>query len=184
MKPEECILFSGAAGGAEAEFGSCAERHGVQEVNFSFDGHNDARKRGVRVLTSEELRQGEVSLDYVGKLMGRLYPNTPYFRHVFQTLWHQVNNGQEIYVVGTILKNGTVKGGTGWGAEFAKLCNKPVFVFDQARGGWHRWNGHEWTDVAEPVIQHAHFAGTGTRFLEDAGRQAIRELFTRSFGAA
>ena len=25
----------------------------------------------------------------------------------------------------------TVKGGTGWGAEFAKLCNKPLFVFDQ-----------------------------------------------------
>ena len=27
----------------------------------------------------------------------------------------------------------TVRGGTGWGAEFAKLCNKPLFVFDQAK---------------------------------------------------
>ena len=182
MERSECILYSGAAGGAEAEFGAVAERYGIQEVNFSFEGHKEARNRGVRVLTPEELRQGEVSLDYVGKLMGRLYPNTPYFRHVFQTIWHQVNHGQEVFVVGTILSNGTVKGGTGWGAEFAKLCNKPVYVFDQTRGGWHRWNGHEWAEAADPVIAHPHFAGTGTRFLEDAGRDAIRALFARTFG--
>ena len=28
MKPEDCILFSGAAKGAEAAFGAAAERHG------------------------------------------------------------------------------------------------------------------------------------------------------------
>ena len=31
MKPNECILFSGGAAGAEAEFGSCAERHGIEK---------------------------------------------------------------------------------------------------------------------------------------------------------
>jgi hypothetical protein len=35
MKPADCILFSGGAAGAEAEFGACAERHGVEEVNFT-----------------------------------------------------------------------------------------------------------------------------------------------------
>ena len=39
MKPADCILFSGGAPGAEARFGDCAERHGVEEVNFTFDGH-------------------------------------------------------------------------------------------------------------------------------------------------
>ena len=42
MKPADCILFSGGAPGAEAAFGACAERHGVEEVNFTFDGHNMA----------------------------------------------------------------------------------------------------------------------------------------------
>ena len=51
MKAEDCILFSGAAGGAEAAFGAAAERHGVAEVNFTFDGHKDTRTRGIRVLT-------------------------------------------------------------------------------------------------------------------------------------
>ena len=46
MKKEDFILFSGAAPGAEAEFGACAERHGIEEVNFTFDGHTEARRRG------------------------------------------------------------------------------------------------------------------------------------------
>ena len=51
------------------------------------------------------------------------------------------NNGQEICVVGTVLDDGTVQGGTGWGAEFAKLCNKLLCVFDQEKFGWFRWTG-------------------------------------------
>ncbi|HEV8375117.1 MAG TPA: hypothetical protein VGR38_02655, partial [Candidatus Polarisedimenticolia bacterium] len=62
MNREDCILYSGAAQGAEAAFGAAAERHGVAEVNFTFEGHNDARQRGIRVLTAQELLQGDVSL--------------------------------------------------------------------------------------------------------------------------
>src|SRR6058998_198689 len=67
MKAEECILFSGAANGAEAAFGAAAQRHGVAEVNFTFEGHNDARTRGIRVLTEPELKQGDVNLHYVSR---------------------------------------------------------------------------------------------------------------------
>ena len=60
--------------GAEAEFGACAERHGIEEVNFTFEGHNIARRRGgVRVLNHEELQHGDVSLEYVSRLMHRRY---------------------------------------------------------------------------------------------------------------
>jgi len=177
---DECILFSGAAQGAEAAFGEAAEGHGIQEVNFTFDGHSDARSRGIRVLTSEELRHGDVSLSYVSRLMHRKYPDTPLFRKVLQSIWHQVNNAQEVYVVGTVLADGTVQGGTGWGAEFAKLCNKPLFVFDQDRNGWLAWTGADWTS-GDPTIDHPHFCGTGTRFLRDNGQAALEALFARSF---
>ena len=182
MKTEDCVLFSGAANGAESEFGAAAEHHGIDEVNFTFERHNDARTRGIRVLTHEELKHGDVSLSYVSNLMHRRYPDTPLFKKVLQSIWHQVNNGQEIYVVGKILDDGTVKGGTGWGAEFAKLCNKPLYVFDQSHDGWSRWAGDAWEKEPSPVITHPHFTGTGTRFLEDNGRRAISELFDRSFG--
>ena len=36
MNPEDCILFSGAAKGAEAAFGAAAERHGIDEVTLAY----------------------------------------------------------------------------------------------------------------------------------------------------
>src|SRR5947208_3696171 len=117
MTPSDSILFSGGAPGAEAEFGIEAERRGIDEVNFTFDGHTIARHRGVRVLNHEELQAGDVSLEYVSRLMHRRFSDSPTIRKVLQTLWYQVNNGQEIYVIGAILDDGTVRGGTvvgGW----------------------------------------------------------------------
>jgi hypothetical protein len=184
VKREDAILFSGGAQGAEAEFGSAAERLGIEEVTFSFAGHRPVRARGLRVLNHEELRAGEVSLTYVARLMNRRYPDTPTFRKILQSIWYQVNNGQEVYVVGTIEPDNTVRGGTGWGAEFAKLCNKPLFVFDQRKDGWFEWDENDWRPRAGadlPEIQHVHITGTGTRFLEDNGRAAIHSLFDRSF---
>jgi hypothetical protein len=184
MNPADCILFSGAAAGAEAAFGTCAERHGIEEVNFTFDGHTEVRRRGMRVLNHEELQAGDVSLEYVSRLMNRRYAEGVTIRKVLQTLWYQVNSGQEIYVIGTILADNTVRGGTGWGAEFAKLCNKPLHVFDQDKDRWFKWSGTAWhalDTAAAPVIAHSHFTGTGTRNLQPNGRQAIEQLFDRSF---
>lgn len=182
MNKSDFILFSGAAPGAEAEFGASAERHGIEEVNFTFDGHTEARRRGIRVLNHEELQAGDVSLEYVSRLMNRRYTEGPVIRKILQTLWYQVNHGQEIYIIGTIQQDKTVRGGTGWGAEFAKLCNKPLFVFDQDRNGWFRWTGNDWSSVAEtPAITHPHFTGTGTRQIRDNGKRAIEDLFTKSF---
>src|ERR671914_3126385 len=102
MKREDVILFSGGAPGAEAEFGASAERHGIEEVNFTFDGHTIARTRGVRMLNHKELQAGDVSLEYVSRLMHRRYTDSPTIRKVLQTMWYQVNSGQEIWVVGAI----------------------------------------------------------------------------------
>ena len=186
MRASDCILFSGGAPGAEAAFGECAERHGIEEVNFTFDGHSIDRHRGVRVLNHEELLVGDVSLEYVSRLMHRRYTDSPTLRRVLQTLWYQVNSGQEIYVIGAIQSDDTVRGGTGWGAEFAKLCNKPLFVFDQDKSRWCRWTGTSWESFAAakaPVITHPHFTGTGTRTIRESGRRAIDALFDRSFTA-
>ncbi len=184
LKREECVLFSGGANGAEYEFGVQAERFGIEEVNFTFEGHGIARTRGTRMLSREELRKGDVSLAYVSRLMNRTFTDAPFIRKVLQTIWYQVNSGQEIYVVGKILPDGTVRGGTGWGTEFAKLCNKPLVVFDQERNRWFAWKEQRWEEIAdpgEPRIRNARFTGTGTRFLEENGRRAIRQLFERSF---
>ena len=67
--------------------------------------------------------------------------------------------------------------------ELAKLFNRPLSVYDQERKGWFCWKDNKW--VAEtPVIKDDTFVGTGTRYLTDDGRQAISDLFEKSFGPA
>ena len=159
---------------------------GVQTcaLPISFEGHNIVRQRGLRVLNHEELKNGDVSLEYVSKLMNRRYTESLTLRRVLQSIWYQINSGQEIYVIGEILEDKTIKGGTGWGAEFAKICNKPLYVFDQKHNAWFSWNQIDWRECKggdEPIISHIHFAGTGTRFPEENAKKAIKELFERTF---
>ncbi|MDR0339565.1 MAG: hypothetical protein LBH65_04740 [Desulfovibrio sp.] len=179
--PKDSILYSGGAAGAEAFFGAMAERYGIEEVNYSFEGHQIERTRGIRVLTSEELALKDVSLAYVSRIMNRQYTRAPLFRKVLQSICWQVNSGHEVFVVGGILPDNTAKGGTGWGAEFAKICNKPLRLFDQEKDGWFRWDEEVWTPDSAPVVAAPRFTATGTRFLEDNGKKAIEDLFARSF---
>jgi hypothetical protein len=183
LPPAAFTLLSGAAAGAEAEFGGCAERWGLSELNFSFAGRATERTRGMVILTETELRQGDVSSSYLTKHMHRSYPETPLFRKVLQSIWHQVNTTGEVFAVGVIQADNTVRGGTGWAAELARHMDKPVHVYDQERKSWFRWSAGNWATADEPVVTKTRFTGTGTRFLSDDGRAAIRALFERSFGA-
>ena len=112
MKSSDCTLFSGGVKGAEEEFGVQAEKAGVEEVTFTFEGHSTKRKRGLHFLTNEELKKGEFSLAYISKLMNRSYTHGPKLKKVLQSIWHQINSAEEVFVIGKILDDATVKGGT------------------------------------------------------------------------
>ena len=176
-------LYSGGHKGAESEFGRLAQTWGIQEVNFSFEGHRIERTRGVRVLASDELDKGNVSMEIVSTRMGRKFAQANKIRKVIQTIFHMVNNGYHVIAVGWIQPDDTVKGGTGWGVELAKLFNRPVHVYDQEHQGWYTWKNNAW--IAEtPAIEKNTFAGTGTRNLTEDGKNALRRLCEEAFGPA
>ncbi len=178
-------LYSGGARGAEATFGACAEKHGVQETHFSFEGHPFLeRERGVSVLSEDDLRKGDFSLVYASHRLGRPLTKIPNIKRILQTVWHQISAANEVFVIGALQENGTVRGGTGWGAELARLWSKPVCVFDQEKGQWYRWDATQWRVDPAPTIERNAFAGIGTTNLTSEGRQAIWSLFERSFGAS
>jgi hypothetical protein len=177
-------LLSGGHRGTEAEFGRCAEKWGVPEVTFSFEGHAMEWSKDVRVLTPAELAKGDVSMEIVSKRLGRGYTSIEYIHKVIQSLFHIVTESYEVFVVGVIQPDGTVQGGTGWGVELARFFNRPVHVFDQEKHQWYSWKATEWVKDTAPVIPERPFAGTGTRNLTEEGRQAIQGLFERSFGKA
>ncbi len=122
-------------------------------------------------------------MEIVSTRMGRKFAQAEKIRKVIQTIFHMVNNGYHVLAVGWIQPDDTVRGGTGWGVELAKLFNRPVHVFDQDRKTWFAWQNNAWVEDS-PILEKDTFVGTGTRNLSDDGRKAIRELFENAFGPA
>ena len=91
-------------------------------------------------------------------------------------MWHQVSTAGEVFVVGEILEDDTVKGGTGWAAELARHFHKRLHVYDQTKDEWFRWTGDSWEQVEAPKIQSTRFTGSGTRELSESGQKAVRAL--------
>ena len=180
MNTKDYSLYSGGLKGAEEMFGICAQKHGVNETTFSFDGHKCARNENITMLSDEELKKGDISMEIVSARMGRRYSQAYKIRKIFQLIFHMVNKGYQVLAVGWIQEDKTVKGGTGWGVELAKFFNRPVHVFDQETNKWYAWNNNEWVED-QPVITHKTFCGTGTRNLSPEGNKAIEDLFARSF---
>ena len=173
-------LISGGHKGAEAEFGRAAKRWGVEQTTLSFVGHDMEWPVSVRVLSDARARPGRrldgdrLQADGTHLPRGRADPPR---RAVALRTWS--TTAYQVFAIGWIQPDDTVKGGTGWGVELAKLFNRPVWVFDQARGEWFAWRDGHWVPE-DPTLGDRAFAGTGTRNLSEAGRAAIADLFRRS----
>ncbi|MDH5298912.1 MAG: hypothetical protein OEV91_07830 [Desulfobulbaceae bacterium] len=181
LQKENCTLYSGGLTGAECAFGEAAEKWGVKEVHFTFPGNTPARKKHVVVLSETELTRGDISMELAAKMMNRSYYEADKIRKVLQTIFHMVNHGHQVFAIGTVMADNTVKGGTGWAVELAKLFNRPVSVFDQDRVQWFTWLQGSWQKDS-PKIENTTFVGSGTRNLTEAGRAAIDKLFADAFG--
>lgn len=180
MKSEECTLYHGGLKGAESVFGETAEQYGVGEVIFTFDNHKLNRDRNSVILSEEDLQRGDISMEIASRMMNRAYYETEKIRKVLQTIFHMVNKGHQVFVIGTILDDNSVKGGTGWAVELAKLFNRPLHVFDQSKTKWFSWKDGTWIEDT-PTIAYTTFVGSGTRYLSNEGRTAIEQLFASSF---
>lgn len=180
LEKERCVYYGGGLKGAESVFGENAEKWGIKEVTFTFAGQQTAREKNLVVLSEEELLRGDISMELVSKMVGRKYYNADKIRKVLQVIFHMVNHGHQVFVVGSILEDNSVKGGTGWAVELAKLFNRPLFVYDQPSKSWYAWKSNSW-QKATPQITAETFVGSGTRYLTEDGRQAIDKLFADSF---
>ncbi len=179
MDLSKYTLYSSGLKGAETTFAEFAEKAGMKDVVYSFDGHKLTRDKNVIILDKEQLERGDISMELASRMLNRTYYETDKIRKVLQTIFHMVNSGHQVFVVGAIQEDGSVKGGTGWAVELAKMFNRPLHVFDQPSKKWFTWKG-EWKEDS-PKIEYDTFVGSGTRYLSDAGRDAIKQLFQDSF---
>lgn len=113
--------------------------------------------------------------------------------------WSQVKYADAIFAIGTIAQSGeklfpnkpgdtrvalapSVTGGTGYAVGMAINEGKPVHVFDQSKKSWFVWDGKQFVQENTPTLTK-NFAGIGTRQLTEVGKQAIRDVYAKTFGS-
>jgi hypothetical protein len=80
-----------------------------------------------------------------------------------------------------------VDGGTGYAVQMGINLNKPVYVFHQGTNadnttpvGWYKWDGANFIAIKTPILT-TKFAGIGTRKINEAGKQAIDDVYQETF---
>jgi len=145
MKTEDCILFSGAAQRSRGRF--LARRPSVTALRKSIShsrGHSDnPQLGGIRVLTHAELQQGGREPELCEPPDEQDLQRTALSSAKFsRASGHQINNGQEVYVIGHIFEGWNVKGGTGWGRRVCEIVQQASVCFlTQDVDGWFHWTG-------------------------------------------
>lgn len=85
------------------------------------------------------------------------------------------------------VKNAIVDGGTGYAVQMGINLNKPVYVFHQGTNadnitpvGWYKWDGANFIAIKTPILT-TKFAGIGTQKINEAGKQAIDDVYQETF---
>ena len=149
-------------------------KHGILVRAYSFHNHSTKSKNRL-ILTREDLLKGYDSVKRAAKQLKRSMPCETYILNLILRNYHQLNNSNHVYAIGTI--DGLhVDGGTGWAVQMAISKGLKVFVFDQDKHDWFTWYNNEWRVIEKPQTPDKFFTGIGTRQLEQNGRRAIENL--------
>ena len=124
--------------------------------------------------------------------MGRINPNHTVKNELLIRDWAQVKYADAVFAVTTLLQAGDKidltriakipqgKGGTGYAIQMAINEGKPVYLFDQVRNQWFTYKNNAWVKTDIPILTK-NFAGIGTRNLNENGKKAIEDVFSKTF---
>lgn len=188
--------YSGAATGSDTYWEQVGKEYGIgKQVNYitkDIDRLTEAQKQEVEkayVQAVKDLGRKTLPIDsYSGKLVRRDYLQAKAGDAVFAIV-----EGFDVKEDPTKSPNTTditksvksyrftPKGGTGYATLMATRLGKPVYIFDQSDGKWYDYSNRRLVEIDTPVLT-TKFAGIGTRQLNDKGKQAIRDVYEKTFG--
>lgn len=194
--PSEFINHSGGAIGSDTawdeigrEFGMVNNKH-YWTLEKTPNGNTEISRLDYEEGRFESARAAKRNFGYQYAAMkdSRLIRN-----------WSQVKHSDAVFAIDTIAQvgekvfpkqsndtrlatNPTVTGGTGYAVGMAINHNKPVYVFDQNKNQWYTWNKEQnnFIETDTPTLTK-NFAGIGTREINENGKQAIRDVYEKTF---
>ena len=180
------ICHSGGCPGADMAWETVGYEYNVHTVSYSFYNHQCSGKNR-KVLSHDELQEGYAAARLADKTLKRNFDKIqyPYVKNLLARNWFQIKNSEAIFAISrTFLSEHIVDGGTGWAVQMAIDTRKPVYVFDQASNIWFK---HSINDGFVPLgnrddvpVLTEHFAGIGTREIEENGLMAIIKVYEKN----
>lgn len=197
--PSEYTNYSGAASGGDTDWKNEGQVFGIKQVDY--------RPQDLTKLSKEELQEVETAYQQAVKDLGRnpLASNT-YAGGLVRRDYLQAKSGDAIFAISVIIEPGNkdkkgyinktnhqiVEGGTGYAVQMAINLGKPVFVFDQTLNKWFKWQPSQdlfgdskigkFVETDIPILTK-NFTGIGTREINELGKQAIKDVYEKTFKA-
>jgi hypothetical protein len=188
----EFVNHSGGALGADTAWDTIGKEFGM--INNQHYWMNNKTPKGNVEITNEDSVEGQQKVTSAARNMGRIEPNQQVRDERLIRNWSQVKYSDAVFAVTTMLSVGGEmnygkvakirqgKGGTGYAIQMAIEAGKPVYVFDQTRKQWFKNINGTWSTSDVPTLTK-NFAGIGTREINEAGKQAIRDTYAATVSA-
>ncbi len=174
----EIINHSGGAKGSDSVWGELGEEFGVKSNHYYVEGNKTPK--GNVAISKQEALKADKALKKANESLGRTFPTSnDYVNNLLRRNFNQVDNADAVYAI-TEIKGNKPQGGTGWAVQMAVDMGKPVFVYSQEKGQWMSLTNGKWAATDTPVLTN-NFAGIGTREITEKGKQAIRDVYEKSF---
>jgi hypothetical protein len=174
----EYTNHSGGALGSDSLWDEIGREYGV--VNHMHYYYGQKTPKGNIELTKEQLEEGWQHVLKANKTLNR---RPEQYKNLLSRNWYQVKNADAVFAIGTFTNDMklTASGGTGWAVQMAIDSRKTVYLFDQDSNKWYlSEEGSTFYETSTPILTF-NFAGIGTREINEAGKQAIRDVYEKTF---
>lgn len=189
MNLAEFTNHSGGAAGADIQWDIIGKEFGMVNNNHYYMGKETPH--GNKEITNSDEIEGQQKVTIAARQMGRIEATHQVRQSLLIRNWSQVKYSEAVFAITTMLSIGSEmnygkkalirqgQGGTGYAIQMAINESKPVYVYDQIREEWYKNVNGEWAKSDVPILTK-NFAGIGTRDINNAGKQAIRDVYEKT----
>lgn len=199
MTTNQYTIHSGGALGTDTVFGLLAKEYDIT-VNHYYYGQRSTYNapNGNIHITDQDYNEGKImSAKSAQYNWGYKYATMKDPRLCRN--WAQVKYSDTIFAVGNIVNigervfpnqpndtrlaiNQCVAGGTGYAVSMAILFKKPIYVFEQNKDHWFKYDysSNQFIECECPILTK-NSAGIGTREIQLNSVKALQQLFRNTF---
>jgi len=186
--PKDFINYSGAAKGSDTHWAIIGKEYGIgKQVDFvanTYDKLSDVQKEEIEIAYKKavkELNRKELDLNDPD-------PKKAYGAKLVRRDYLQAKAADSIFaIIEGFDKDNLPKGGTAYASMMAVEMKKPVHIFNQEDKTWYEakytedgnFYGFEQSGSIPKLTPK--FAGIGTRKINEAGEQAIKDVYENTF---